>query len=229
MDYLDKYLDDLYHLKTNFEKITKQENISRSKVDNDFKQKGLITPRAYYGAIDTGIEELDFTLKQKYNSMVTRCNGNNNNKYHEIYNGMKYIPIYEWVEFCNSQKDLLIDMWDDYTLHNKELKYAISIDRIDNNKGYEKDNLQFVTHGYNSWKRNIRPISVKHNEKTNYFMSCEEGSEHYGIRRQTIGDLLRGVKRKVSDDYEVKNSTIEDVLRENNISKPIEYYNKHTI
>lgn len=228
-DYLDKYLDDLYHLKTNFQRISEKENISRSKVGSDLKTKGLISPWIYYGMIDTGIEELDNKLKEKYNSIVTRCNGNNNNKYHEVYHGMEYLPIYEWVNFCNNNKELLNNMWNVYISNNKNIKYAISIDRIDNDKGYIKGNLQFVTHGYNSWKRNIRPVSVEHNGKIDYFMSCEEGSEHYGIRRQTIGDLLRGVNRQVRNEYEVKHSTIEKVLKENNVSSTIEYYNKYIL
>lgn len=226
MSYLDKYIDDLYCLRINFSDISKKENVSRSKVGKDFKKTGLISPWVYYSEIDTGVPEMDFRLKQRYNSIVTRCNGKNNNPYHKkSYQGMEYMPIYDWVDFCNSQKGKLMSMWDDYTESGRIQRYTVSIDRIDNNKGYTKDNVQFVTYGFNAWKRNVTPLSVTHNEKTKYFMSGEEAGNYYGIRNKSIKDILRGQYRIVSKDYKVEYSTMNDVLNHNRIDSLEEYYN----
>lgn len=223
--YLDKYIDDLYMLRINFDKISKLENVGRSKVGNDFRKKGLESPWVWYQKIDTGSKSLDKILRQKYNSIVTRCNGNNNNKYHsKSYKGLDYMPIYEWVRYCNDNKEILISMWKDYENSGGEYKKSISIDRVDDEKGYTVDNLMFTTHGFNCWKRNVRPIKVIHKDKTNYFMSGEEASEFYGIRRQTIGDILRGQKRILSDEYEVSHSDTNTVLNEKGYKTLIEYY-----
>ena len=103
----------------------------------------------------------------------------------------------------------------------------ISIDRINNDKGYTVDNIQFVSVGFNSWKRNINPVRVcKEDDGWRYFMSGEEGSEYYNIRRQSIGDLLRGQFRQIKNIYKVEKSTVDEVLIHNNIPTLEDYYNK---
>ena len=225
--YLDKYLDDLYKLKISIVEVSRLEGISRVTVDRELKRRGLISPRGYYKKINTGNAELDLKMKQRYNSIVTRCNGNNNNKHHhKHYKGLDYLPIYEWVDFCDINKETLLDMWEVYDDNNHELRLAISVDRIDNDKGYTVDNMQFVTHGLNAWKRNITPLSVTHNGKTRYFMSGEEAGNYYGIRTQSISDILRGQKRLIQKDYQPNWSNKETVLSENNVGSLDEYYDK---
>lgn len=227
-DYIHKYLDDLYRSKINQKDILKKEQISRSKLKKDMEKAGVLTPQQWGRKIDTGIPDLDRHMKSTYLGIVTRCNGrvNRNNKYAlEHYKGMEYLPIDKWVEFCKKNRKILIKLWNSYIEHNKELKYQISIDRIDNSKGYVLGNIQFVSHGFNSWKRNVNPLKVKKsNEKWEYFMSGEEASKHYGIRRQSIGDLLRGQYREISKKFEVKHSTVEEVLKSNNIDTLENYY-----
>lgn len=228
MDYLDKYFDDLYHLKTNFQAISQAEGFSRSKVGTDFKATGLISPRKYYAMIDTGITELNEKLKQKYNGIVTRCNGNTNDEYLLMYKGMEYLPINEWVDLCNDNRKQLNELWGSYIAGGRKRKHTISVDRIDNKKGYLKDNIQFVSMGFNAWKRNLNPVVVVHKNVTRYFMTCEEASEHYDLRRQTIGDLLRGEYREVAGDYGVKSVTVEKVLRKSDKATLIDYYEEIT-
>lgn len=225
-DYLDKYLDDLYRLRVNFKTVAERERVSRSKVGVDFRKRGLISPWIYYGLIDTGINELDEKLKQKYNSIVTRCNGRNNNKYHTVYHGMEYLPIYEWVELCNESLEQLSEMWDKYVLSGRQYKDTISVDRINNDEGYSKDNLRFVPLGFNAWRRNINPVKVTYKNEVDYFMTCEEASEHYDLRRQTIGDLLRGQYREVSDDYTVESTDVSTALTKNNKPDILSYYKR---
>ena len=108
---------------------------------------------------------------------------------------------------------------------NKNSRYSISIDRIDNKKGYFIDNMQFVTHGYNSWKRNVRPIKVTYKGQDNYFFSAEEASRFYNTRRQSIGKILRG-KSTTEKGYKAIHSTKEEVFKHHNIDSYKEYYEK---
>lgn len=227
-NYIHKYLDDLYHLKTTQKEIIEIEKISRSKLKKDMETEGILTPQQWNRRIDTGISELDKHMKNTYSGMATRCKGNSSNKYVlKSYKGKEYLSIDEWVKFCNQNKKRLIELWKLYIEHDRELKYQISIDRIDNNKGYTKENIQFASHGFNSWKRNINPLKVKkENGDWRYFMSAEEGSKYYKVRRQSIGDLLRGQYREISNVFEVEHSTVSEVLEANNINTLEDYYYK---
>jgi len=223
---LNKYLVDYYRLKISMKDICKKEGISGTKFYSELDKMGLLPVRVWYGKMDTGIEELDTMLKGKYASIVKRCNGSPTYAHATLYIGKEYMPIYEWVEYCNKHKNPLTTMWQKYIDNKRKSRFAISIDRVDDSKGYIKDNIQFTTYGFNSWKRNNRPVSVTHKEETSYFMSCEEASRFYGIRRQTIGDILRGVNRRIAVDFEVKPSTIDDVLAHSGVQTLQEYYNK---
>lgn len=220
-----KYLEDYYKLKISLKEICEKENVVQSTFYRYLKDNGLLSRRKYYGKINTGIKALDENLKGKYASIVKRCNGRPSYEYKKNYEGKDYMFIYEYVKFCNSQKELLKDMWKVYMNSGKEPRKAISVDRLDNNVGYLKENIEFVTHGFNSWKRNIRPIKVTHENKSRYFLSCEEGSLYYNIRRQSIGDILRG-RELYNNSYTVENSTIEEVLKNSNVSNIQDYYNK---
>lgn len=228
-DYLHKYIDDLYHLKISQKDIIEYEKVNRNELRKDLKTAGFLTPQQWRGKINIGVKEIDTKLSEIYSGIATRCNGNTNDKYKlKTYKGLEYLSIIEWVEFCNNNKDKVLSLWGDYIKNNRETKYVISIDRLDNNKGYTVDNIQFVSFGFNSWKRNINPFKVrKEKEDWKYFMSGEEGSKYYNLRRQSIGDLLRGQHREISNMYKVEHSTIEEVLIRNNISTLEDYYMKN--
>jgi hypothetical protein len=182
-----QYLDDYYKSKINVKEICKLTDSSPTSFRRYLKKNGLVPRQEYLKRIDTGIDKLNQTLRDRYSSIVNRCNGKTTDHYGH-YKGKPYMPVYEWVEFCNQNKELLVAMWSVYEINNRSSKYAVSVDRHNNNSGYTKDNIQFVTHGFNSWKRILNPVKVCYQEETNYFMSCEEASQHYGLRRQTIGE-----------------------------------------
>lgn len=218
------YLDDYYRLKISLDEICKKEGIVQSTFYRYLERNELLSRRKYYSLIDTGIEELNEKLKIKYSDIVKRCTGKPSYE-NKCYDGKHYMPIYEWVEFCNSNKGILLKLWDNYIKHNKSLKYSISIDRIDNDKGYTTDNVEFVPYSYNAWKRNVRPIKVTNNNKNRFFMSCEEGSKFYNLGRQTFGKILNNAKYH-NRDFGVEHATIEEVLRNNNISDLKQYHER---
>lgn len=220
-----EYINDYYLLKISLSDICKKSGAHQSTFYRYLDNNNLPARRVVYGRMDLGDEELNRIMKDKYASIVKRCNGRPSYEYKEVYEEMVYMPINEWVDLCNENKDLLLSMWNEFKSKGRDRRYSISIDRIDNNKGYALNNIQFVTHGFNAWKRNVRPISVTYNGKTNYFMSSEEASNYYGIRRQTIGDVLRGQKRLLAKEYFPEHSTTEKVLEENRVSSLEGYYN----
>lgn len=219
---LEKYLNDYYTLKVSMNEIVKKENISNTKFYNFIKKKNLVSTRVYYRMIDLGDEELNRVLKDKYSSIVKRCNGNAGTHATKSYENMEYMPIYKWVEFCLRNKDVILELWKVYQTSGKDIRLAISIDRLDNSKGYAEGNLEFVSYSFNSWKRNLRPIKVVAEEVESHFFSCEEASEFFGLRRQYIGELLRGVK--TSEKYNVLSSDVEEVLSKNNTTDLKEYH-----
>ena len=58
-------------------------------------------------------------------------------------------------------------------------------------------------------------------------MSAEEGARYFDVRRQSIGDLLRGDYRKISKDYTVKESSIKEVLSNSVVDNTEDYYEKY--
>lgn len=218
----EKYLDDYYKSKLNVKEICNIVGSSPTTFRRWLKRNDLLPRQEYLKFINTGIEGLNQTLKDRYSSIINRCNGKTTD-YYGRYKGKPYMPIYEWVDFCNEHKEVLVDMWNVYLKNNRSSKYAVSVDRLGNEGGYTKDNIQFVTHGFNSWKRVVNPISVTHESETNYFMTYEEASIHYGLRRQAIGEVLKGVNSYV-EGFEVARSTIGAVLKHNNIKSIEEYY-----
>lgn len=202
--------------------ICKSAGMSRKVFQRLLKEQNLEPRRHFLKRIDTGDQILNETLKTKYLSIVNRCTGKSTDKYGH-YKSTEYMPVYDWVDLCNENKELLLSLWRGYVENDKDLKYAVSIDRLNNEKGYVKLNIQFVMHGFNSWKRNIYPVSVTKSGETKLFMSSEEGSRFYGIRRQTINECLRKTKYHLVD-YVTLESTIKDVLEHSGKKDIKEYY-----
>ena len=222
---IDDYLDDYYRSKIGTTDIEKELGISSNVFYRLLKERDLMPRGRYFKDIDTGISELDKTLRVKYNDIVQRSRGRKGHAYKNNAKSDNYITIIEWAEIINENKEQLLQMWKEYIESGKSLKEAISIDRIDTNKPYYKENIAFEKNAFNAWKRNLRPLKVIFDDKENYFLSAEEASRFYGVRRQSIGDTLRGVKL-YGGKYEVLNSTVEQVLSFHNISNLHDYYYK---
>lgn len=218
----ESYLDDYYKSKIGVKEMCDLVGSSPTTFRRWLKKNNLTPRQKYLKLIDTGDEGLDQTLKDRYSSIVNRCNGKTTD-YYGKYKGKPYIPVYEWVEFCNDHKEKLLAMWEVYEKNSRDMRYSISVDRIDDEDGYTKENTQFVTHGFNSWKRNIFPIKVAHDNETNFFLTREDASLFYGLRKQAIGEIYNKTPYHIKG-YNVEKSTVEEVLDNNNLKTLEEYY-----
>lgn len=59
--------------------------------------------------------------------------------------GDELIGKEEFIEFCKDNENEIREMWENWRANNYERKLTPSLDRIDNNKGYVRGNLQFLT------------------------------------------------------------------------------------
>ena len=197
--------------------------MSQAEFYRHLEKHGFLPRRAYYGMINTGIDELNQCLKSKDSNIVKRCLGKPS-YLSDNYSGLYYVPIYHWVEFCNRNRCLLIKLWNKYIESGRQPSMAVSIDRIEESGGYSLDNMQFVTQGFNAWKRNINPISVEFQGVVKYFMSGAEASRYYGENHKIINGILSGMYPKMGEKYKPKRATIVDTLRNNDVISIEEYY-----
>lgn len=218
----DKYLRDYYTFKISVKNMSKKEGCAPSTVNRWMKRNGLTTRQKWFSKINTGIVELDEVLHSRYIYLLKRCKYKRNDRY-ENYKTMSYMPVYEYVQFCNDNKKIVLRLWEDYIKNDRSPKYAISLDRIDNEKGYLLDNTQFVIHGFNSWKRSVFPIKVTHENKTKYFLSKKDASLFYGLRHQAIGEVYNSSEYQVKG-YIAEDSTTDEVLSERGFKTLFEYY-----
>lgn len=89
-------------------------------------------------------------LYARWQAMKGRCLNKSNSRYYD-YGGRGIGICKEWLIFINYYNDLI-----------KLYRYKMDLDRINNNRGYCKDNCQFVTSSKNSSnKRSPRPLMLR--------------------------------------------------------------------
>ena len=223
---LERYLKDYYNgLLTNRD-IADREGIKEHSVARILRADGYKTYQDVLNDLGFENKKLKSLLIQKYNSLKGRCLGFGSSDKYNHYKGKSYPGILEWTRFCNLSKSKLISMWEVYMSSGKNLKYAISVDRVNNDGDYSIDNIQFITNGFNSWKSTLNPISVLHEGELLYFMSCEEASRHFDIRPQAIGECLN-LKKYCSKEYAVSRSNVDVALTSNGCKTLEEHYTKY--
>ena len=110
--------------------------------------------REYYREYDLKRGRLDIEriLRSRYYGIRSRSEEGyyHSNKY--TVTGMPYLSKEEFMKWANENMDKFMELYAPWAASNYQKKLAPSVDRIDNSKGYTKDNLQWLTHGQNSAK-----------------------------------------------------------------------------
>ncbi len=105
-------------------------------------------------------------------------------------------PNYYGKNIC-IKEDFMIWFIDDFNFltqyqlwreNNYQRKYAPSIDRIDNTKGYSLDNLRFISQAFNSIKDKLKPIKIISSctGEMHKFNTTTQAAAFLGAKRATI-------------------------------------------
>lgn len=87
-------------------------------------------------------------LNCKYKKMKQRVTGGHPTKRH-LYLGLEILPKEDFISFTNADESFntLFKVWE---ASGYDTKLTPSINRIDSNKGYTLDNIEWITHSENS-------------------------------------------------------------------------------
>lgn len=89
-------------------------------------------------------------LQSRYIGIVQRSCGRAIRKYKV--EGMPYLTKEEWEEWCNETADEFDRLYRIWKASGFDRHYCPSVDRIDNNRGYTKDNIQWLSVADNNRK-----------------------------------------------------------------------------
>lgn len=92
-------------------------------------------------------------LMRLYRNMKSRITGIQKQKFH-LYEGKYLLPKDEFYKWAKSN-ETFFKLYEAYKNSNFDRKLAPSVDRINSSKGYEIDNIEFVTHSENSKRGTI--------------------------------------------------------------------------
>ena len=92
-----------------------------------------------------------------YRNMQSRVSGVQKKKAH-LYLGLDLLPREDFYSWAQSDATFLI-LWEVWVASSYERKLTPSIDRIDSSKGYQLDNMRWLTHSENSRLGNLSRYS----------------------------------------------------------------------
>ena len=128
----------------------------------------------------TAINGVQCRLYLVWHGIKNRCENNNLDRYKD-YGGRGITLCEEWKDYQNFAKWAYNNGYDDNIPKN-----SLSIDRIDNDKGYSPDNCRFVDYRTQcNNKRNNRKYSIKGITHT-----IQEWSRIYDIKDYIIRDRI---------------------------------------
>ena len=109
--------------------------------------------RDYYNSFDVHRHRNNILRlwKQKYKLMRKRTSGTSN---HSNLLGKELLPKEEFIEWCEGTKAGFMELHRKWAKSGYTRRTAPSIDRIDNDRGYTTDNMQWITQSENSRKYN---------------------------------------------------------------------------
>jgi len=203
--------------------IAQELDWSYSKTYKRFRIKYQIdTHKSFWQQLEISDTDLRICLNNKYSNMKARISGRHDP--YETCRGKLLLSEQDFIELCNEQKQHILNLWQQYLNSGKQLKFAMSIDRINNDLDYTKENLQFVTHGFNSWKDHLNPIAIqKENDIIRYFGSPEEASRFYNCRPDDIREVIRNEKYN-RQNITITKISISELLNHRNCPTLHEYY-----
>lgn len=94
---------------------------------------------------------VDRYLKHKYYMMCQRCGNGKYTVRDYAKKGLK-LTLEEWLNWCNETMPTFMALHSAWKASGYDPKLTPTIDRIDNSKGYELGNLQWLTKSANSRK-----------------------------------------------------------------------------
>ena len=113
--------------------------------------KNRLKRKKYYDRYDTVRYRTNILRiwKHKYHSMWRRVNGLDK---HTRSVGKGIISKSDFLTWCNKNKNTFMKLYKRWEKSGYKRKFAPSIDRINNNLGYEIDNMQWLTQSQNTKK-----------------------------------------------------------------------------
>lgn len=90
-------------------------------------------------------------LKHKYYMMRQRCGDGKYSQRNYVRHGLS-LTLEEWLGWCNETMPTFMALYNAWKDNGCDPKLTPTIDRIDNSRGYELGNLQWLTRSANSRK-----------------------------------------------------------------------------
>lgn len=175
--------------------LNKCKECTRNDVHRNFSAN-----REYYREYDKKRQREDIKriFSHRYTALKQRSEGRATRKMRV--SGMEFLSKNEWNQWVEDHMDDFMRLYKVWKVSGYQHKYCPSIDRIDNSKGYTKDNLQWLSSVDNviKYQKEIhdkRGIVVKKNGKiVGRYWSQGEAAIATGVNKSNISAILHGVR-----------------------------------